>query len=109
MVLALPRLNKIASHMQVAQGSNVAAHLTRISPLNYMRAIDGRLSARNRKRSEMANSFLKNAFNRIVEARERQARRYVNGALLRLDDQSLTALGKSREELRREGASIYQL
>lgn len=57
----------------------------------------------------MANTFLHNVFNRIIEARERQARRYVNGALLRLDDQSLEALGKSREQLRREGASIYQL
>ncbi|KQZ54714.1 aminoglycoside phosphotransferase [Rhizobium sp. Root149] len=57
----------------------------------------------------MANSFLHNAFNRIVEARERQARRYVNSALLRLDDTSLAALGKSREELRREGASNFPL
>lgn len=57
----------------------------------------------------MANTFLHNAFNRIIEARERQARRYVNGALLRLDDQTLETLGKSREQLRREGASIYQL
>lgn len=57
----------------------------------------------------MANSFLHNAFNRIVEARERQARRYVNGALLRLDDQSLASLGKSRDQLRREGASFYSI
>lgn len=49
----------------------------------------------------MANSFFRNAFERVVAARERQASRYVNGALLNLDDETLKALGHSREELRR--------
>jgi hypothetical protein len=53
----------------------------------------------------MAKSFLRTAFDRVVEARERQVGRYVNGALLNLDDQSLKALGTSREELRRKGTS----
>lgn len=57
----------------------------------------------------MANSFLHNAFNRFVAARERQAQRYVNGALLRLDDKRLAELGTSREQLRREGVSTYSL
>lgn len=52
----------------------------------------------------MANSFFRNAFNRIIEARERQAARYVNGALLNLDDETLKGLGTSRQELRRKGA-----
>jgi hypothetical protein len=51
----------------------------------------------------MANSFFRNAFNRFVAARELQASRYVNGALLNLDDESLKALGTTREELRRKG------
>ena len=55
----------------------------------------------------MANSFFRNAFQRVVEARERQASRYVNGALLSLDDEALKGLGTSREELRRKGASSY--
>jgi len=55
----------------------------------------------------MASSFLRNAFNRMVEARERQVARYVNGALLNLDDETLKNLGTSREELRRKGASNY--
>jgi hypothetical protein len=55
----------------------------------------------------MANSFFRNAFNRVVEARERQASRYVNGALMSLDDGTLAAMGTSREELRRKGASNY--
>jgi hypothetical protein len=55
----------------------------------------------------MANSFFRNAFNRMVDARERQMSRYVNGALLSLDEQTLKNLGTSREELRRKGASQY--
>jgi len=57
--------------------------------------------------SIMANSFFRNAFNRIVEARERQVARYVNGALLNLDEETLKGLGTSREELRRKGAQSY--
>ncbi|MBW6422698.1 hypothetical protein KX729_14670 [Rhizobium sp. XQZ8] len=55
----------------------------------------------------MAASFFRNAFNRMVEARERQVARYVNGALLNLDDETLKGLGTNREELRRKGASNY--
>ncbi|MCY1669212.1 hypothetical protein [Rhizobium sp. SL86] len=55
----------------------------------------------------MANSFFRNAFDRVVAARERQASRYVNGALMYLDDESLKALGTSREELHRKGATRY--
>lgn len=55
----------------------------------------------------MANSFFQNAFDRLVSARERQVRRYVNGALLSMDDAQLKALGRSREQLKREGAQAY--
>jgi hypothetical protein len=55
----------------------------------------------------MANSFFRNAFNRVVVARERQVARYVNGALMGLDEQTLKSLGTSREELRRKGATSY--
>lgn len=55
----------------------------------------------------MANSLLRNAFQRVIEARERQARRYVNGALMGLDDKTLESLGVTREELRRKGTSNY--
>lgn len=63
--------------------------------------------ARHQRNNPMANSFFRNAFQRVVEARERQASRYVNGALLSLDDETLKGLGTSREELRRKGASSY--
>ncbi|MCM2472025.1 hypothetical protein HGO38_00835 [Rhizobium sp. CG5] len=55
----------------------------------------------------MANSFFRDAYQRVVAARERQASRYVNGALLNLDDETLKGMGTSREELRRKGANNY--
>jgi hypothetical protein len=45
--------------------------------------------------------------NRMVEARQRQVSRYVNGAMLGLDDATLKSLGTTREELRRQGATRY--
>jgi hypothetical protein len=63
--------------------------------------------ARIKRIISMANSFFRNAFNRMVEARERQVARYVNGALLNLDEETLKGLGTSREELRRKGAQNY--
>ncbi|MEV4606108.1 hypothetical protein MRBLMR1_001046 [Neorhizobium sp. LMR1-1-1.1] len=53
----------------------------------------------------MANSVFRNAMNRMAQAREKQVSRYVNGALMSLDDETLKNLGTSREELRRKGAT----
>ncbi|GGF84585.1 MULTISPECIES: hypothetical protein [Rhizobiaceae] len=53
----------------------------------------------------MANSMFRNAMNRMAQAREKQVSRYVNGALMSLDDETLKNLGTSREELRRKGAT----
>lgn len=44
----------------------------------------------------------RSGFNRMVEARERQVRRFVNGELLKLDDRNLADLGYSRKELMRD-------
>lgn len=49
--------------------------------------------------------FFRGAFEALVEARARQASRYVNGALLMLDDKTLEANGYNRAELKRTGAS----
>jgi hypothetical protein len=57
----------------------------------------------------MANSFFRNAFSRMIEARQRQVSHYANGAMLSLDDETLKGLGTSREELRRKGATQYLL
>ena len=55
----------------------------------------------------MAKSFLRTAFDRVIEARERQVRGHVDAALLSLDDASLAALGRNRAELRRNAKSSY--
>ncbi len=52
-----------------------------------------------------SNGFVRRAFDRMVEAREKQARRYVNGYLLSLDDATLAAHGYDRSELEREGST----
>jgi len=41
-------------------------------------------------------------YNRVIEARERQAKRYVHGALLNLDDKTLNELGYNRSDLERD-------
>ncbi|GIL01041.1 MAG: hypothetical protein BroJett030_09400 [Alphaproteobacteria bacterium] len=46
----------------------------------------------------------RSGFDRMVKARERQARRYVNAALLQFDDETLARAGFSRQELERQGA-----
>lgn len=55
----------------------------------------------------MRNTIFRTAFDRMVAAREKQARRYVNSYLLTLNDEDLKALGRSRDELRREGVSTF--
>lgn len=50
----------------------------------------------------MAGSFFRNAYRHLIAARERQAERYVTGALLGMDDKTLQQMGVSREELRRK-------
>lgn len=56
----------------------------------------------------MARNIFRNAFNRVVEARERQVRRYVNGALLSFDDETLKTLGHRREDLIKGGHAPFQ-
>ncbi len=50
------------------------------------------------------SGFVRRAFDRMVQARSHQARRYVNGYLLSLDDATLAAHGYDRKELEREGS-----
>ncbi|MBO6508404.1 MAG: hypothetical protein JJ979_07985 [Roseibium sp.] len=51
------------------------------------------------------NGFMRRALDRMIEARSVQARRYVNGYLLSLDDATLAAHGYDRKQLEREGSS----
>ena len=50
---------------------------------------------------------IRSTFDRMVAAREKQARRYVNGALLNLDDDTLAKAGLNRDAIKREGAAVY--
>ncbi|MTI45409.1 hypothetical protein JM93_01197 [Roseibium hamelinense] len=61
-------------------------------------AIETNTSTRTR------GNFVRRAFDRMVDARAKQARRYVNGYLLSLDDATLASHGYNRAELEREGA-----
>jgi hypothetical protein len=49
--------------------------------------------------------FVRSVLNALVEARQREAERYVNGVLLSLDDETLKSHGYSRAELSRRGTS----
>jgi len=51
------------------------------------------------------SGFFKAAINALMEARQREAARYVNSALLSLDDATLKANGYSRSELEKRGGS----
>ena len=44
-------------------------------------------------------SMFRNIIDAMVEARGREAAKYVNGALLMLDDESLKARGLNRQDL----------
>lgn len=50
-------------------------------------------------------NFFRGAVDALVAARQKQVSRYVNGALLMLDDDTLKAHGYSRDELRRNGSA----
>lgn len=49
--------------------------------------------------------FFRSALDAMMAARERQARRYVAGALLKLDDEALRAGGYDRVELTKRAIS----
>jgi hypothetical protein len=44
-------------------------------------------------------------FKRMIAARERQARRYVNATLLQFDDETLARAGYNRRALEQDGAT----
>jgi hypothetical protein len=58
-------------------------------------------------RNHAGRGFFRGAMDAIIEARSRQVSRYVNGALLMLDDETLAKSGYTREELAKRGGSGY--
>jgi hypothetical protein len=51
--------------------------------------------------------FFRSAMNALIEARQREASRYVSDVLLGFDDETLKAHGYDREELRKAARSPY--
>lgn len=51
--------------------------------------------------------FFRNAVDALVAARQKQANRYVNGALLMFDDETLKAHGYNRDDLMRRASVNY--
>lgn len=51
----------------------------------------------------------KSFFSNIIEARQRQANRYVRGYLMTFDDATLKAYGYKRENLAQKGTVNYPL
>ncbi len=49
----------------------------------------------------------RDSMNRVVEARQRQAQRYVNGVLLAMDDEALIRAGYDRKVLERQESSLH--
>ncbi|GHC75275.1 hypothetical protein [Limoniibacter endophyticus] len=52
-----------------------------------------------------ARNFFSSAVHALMNARERQAERYVHGALLNLDDATLRSYGYSRSDLSKRPVS----
>jgi hypothetical protein len=52
-------------------------------------------------------SLFRSALNSLIDARTRQATRYVNGALLMLDDETLAANGYNRETLKKNASAPH--
>lgn len=50
--------------------------------------------------SNARRGFFRSALDAMITAREKQVQRYVNGALMTLDDETLKAHGITREQLR---------
>lgn len=50
---------------------------------------------------------LRTAFDRMIAARERHARSYVNAALAQMDDETLRRAGVRREDLGRSRNAAY--
>jgi hypothetical protein len=51
--------------------------------------------------------FFRYAFNAYLQAREKQAERYVASALLGLDDETLRSYGYNRAELKKRSSAYY--
>lgn len=52
-------------------------------------------------------SLLRRVFDRMVAARQLQAKRYVNGYLVTLDDATLRQMGLNRADIEKQGTAQF--
>jgi len=57
--------------------------------------------------SNKLSGYFRRGVDRLVEARTRQAARYVSAGLMMLDDEALRARGYDRNELKKRAGSYY--
>tara|TARA_B100001778_G_scaffold107702_1_gene88178 strand:- start:196 stop:495 length:300 start_codon:yes stop_codon:yes gene_type:complete len=88
-------------HLYWAQLINEGLAPNRISGLKAAGPIGSAADTafRSSRQGVTEMGFFRTAYKNLTEARQRQADRFVAGALLRLDDASLNEIGKSRAEL----------
>lgn len=53
------------------------------------------------------NSYVRSALDAYFAAQERKAQRYINDALIALDDETLARLGYSRDELKKRSGAYF--
>jgi hypothetical protein len=58
-------------------------------------------------KTNAGRGFFRGAMDALVAARTRQADRYINSALLMLDDETLRQYGYKREDLQKKGSGGY--
>ena len=87
--------------MQEADGRHALLALFAERRSTYLYGVE-ELRSRSERRTTVTaskNGFFRSALNAFVEARQREAERYVNGVLLSLDDETLKSHGYNRAEL----------
>jgi hypothetical protein len=84
--------------MQNLHSSHEQSALLRCNNSGYKKIIERSGGAPETKEAKM--SIFGNALKNVIAARERQAQRYVARMLKGMDDRTLGALGKSREDLK---------
>jgi hypothetical protein len=105
--------SNMISQMRKAHGSHaVADYLICAKQLSLMSSC--READATRRIIKMASTkgkrgYIRKAVDAMIAGRTRQATRYANGALLRLDTETLRTLGYEKSELRKRGSAYHPL
>jgi hypothetical protein len=104
--------NIMTSHVRNEHGAHAAmAYLMVSNHRTLLCAVGGCVDKRN---IDMASTkgkrgFIRKAVDAMIAGRNRQATRYANGALLRLDTETLRTLGYTKAELRKRASGYHPL